>query len=89
MKLKLIIAALGVVLFPALSMANATDLKKLKAAKIPESKNASCKTCHTKGKLLNTFGKAYKESDKDFSKMRGEAIGAEEKAKKKLEEIKE
>ncbi|OFZ56235.1 MAG: hypothetical protein A2428_03970 [Bdellovibrionales bacterium RIFOXYC1_FULL_54_43] len=57
------------ILFPLVAYGNAGDLKKLKEAKIPESKNATCKTCHTQGKQLNAFGTAYKVADRDFKKM--------------------
>ncbi|HLE00361.1 MAG: hypothetical protein A2583_13320 [Bdellovibrionales bacterium RIFOXYD1_FULL_53_11] len=57
------------ILFPIMAFGNPGDLKKLKEAKIPESKNATCKTCHPEGKQLNAFGKAYKAADRDFKKM--------------------
>lgn len=67
MKKLMILAFLAI---PALAFAKPADLKKYKEAHPDKAAEASCKTCHTKGKELNDFGKAYKEAGEDFSKMK-------------------
>ena len=87
--MKLTLISIGLFLLPALTFGSPSDLTKLKSAKIPQAKNASCKTCHPKGKELNAFGKAYMESDRDFSKMKVEGKETGEKVKDKAHEMHE
>ena len=61
---------LALILVPTLSFAKPSELKKYKDAFPDKAAEASCKTCHTKGKELNDYGKAYKEAGMDFSKMK-------------------
>ena len=68
--MKLALFSFVMILVPGLCFATPQELQKLKKADIPQSKSASCKTCHTSGKNLNAFGKEYKEAGKDFSKMK-------------------
>ena len=55
---------------PALAFAKPADLKKFKDAHPDKAADASCKSCHTKGKDLNDYGKKYQKADKDFSKIK-------------------
>lgn len=59
---------------PALAFAKPSELTKLKeyAKKNPDAYKGelTCKGCHTKGKELNDYGKAFKDADSNFEKMK-------------------
>lgn len=55
---------------PALAFAKPADVKKFKDAFPDKAAEANCKTCHTKGKELNDYGKKYKDAGEDFKKMK-------------------
>lgn len=67
MKTLLLIIYLSV---PALAIAKPADVKKYKDAFPDKAAQANCKTCHTSGKALNDFGKAYAVAGSDFSKLK-------------------
>ncbi|OFZ17814.1 MAG: hypothetical protein A2X94_04405 [Bdellovibrionales bacterium GWB1_55_8] len=63
-----VLIALAFIAVPSLAFAKPADLKVYKEAFPDKAASASCKTCHTKGKELNDYGKKYLEAGKDAKK---------------------
>ena len=54
---------------PGLALAKPSEMKKYREVFPDKAADVTCKTCHSKGKELNDYGKAYLASGKDFAKM--------------------